>query len=80
MKLHFGSGLDYKLGYINLDINKNIKADIYHDLNQHPYPFKPDSADEIIACHVIEHLNDPLTFLKESDWEKDIFLYLFLVR
>ena len=64
-KIHLGCGLDYKSDYINLDVNKSCKADVYHDLNHYPYPFKDNTADEIIACHIIEHLDDPVKFLKE---------------
>jgi len=65
MKIHLGSGKKYKEGYVNVDIEESVKADVYHDLNSYPYPFEENSAKEIIACHVIEHLDDQSTFLKE---------------
>ncbi len=65
VKIQLASGMQYKEGYVNLDFDKSIKADKYHDLNVFPYPFEDDSADEILASHVIEHLDDPQKFLQE---------------
>jgi SAM-dependent methyltransferase len=52
-------------GALTLDINPKVRPDILHDLNQFPYPIASDSFDEIYAKHVIEHLNDPVGFMKE---------------
>jgi len=46
-KLNLGCGDDYKDGYVNLDWNKNARADLYHNLNQIPYPFPDNTFDEI---------------------------------
>lgn len=54
--LNMGCGDRYLKGYINLDTNKNIKADVYHDLDLFPYPFPDNYFDEIIAHNVVEHL------------------------
>lgn len=64
-KLHLGCGTEYKKGYINLDINKNVKTDIIHDLEKFPYPFKNNEFDKIIMKHVLEHLNETTKTLKE---------------
>lgn len=40
-------------------------VDIVHDLNKTPYPFKPNSIDEIHFYHVLEHLKDPITKMEE---------------
>jgi len=39
-----------------LDINKDHKPDIVHDLRVHPLPFKDNEFDEIHAYEVLEHL------------------------
>jgi SAM-dependent methyltransferase len=64
-KLNLGSGKDYLEGYVNVDNNSHAKADVIHDLNSYPYPFSDSEFDEVLASHVIEHLNDPLDFLEE---------------
>jgi len=40
-------------------------VDKVFNLNQFPYPFEDSSFDEIKAFHVIEHLDDPFTVMKE---------------
>lgn len=52
-------------GAIGVDIDKNTRADIVHDLNVFPYPFGSNSIDKIYAKHIIEHLDNPRGFLKE---------------
>ena len=53
------------LGTIGLDVDENSHADIIHDLNIFPYPIEDNSFDEIYAKHIIEHLDDPESFVKE---------------
>ena len=62
-KLNLGSGKDYREDWINVDITG--KANITHDLNQFPYPFPDNYADEILMSHILEHLDDPFEVLKE---------------
>ena len=57
-KLNLGCEKEYKEGWINVDFDKRLKADIYWDLNEFPYPFKDNQFDEILASAIIEHLND----------------------
>ncbi len=64
-KINFGCGEDYKEGWINIDSNKSFKADIYHDLNKFPYPFKQNSFKEIYMKDILEHLEFPVKVLKE---------------
>jgi hypothetical protein len=63
-KLNLGCGEDYKEGWINLDI-LNIKKDIKHNLNKIPYPFKKSIFKEIFMKMILEHVNNPITVLKE---------------
>jgi hypothetical protein len=55
-KLHLGCGDAYLPGWVNLDIGE-CRADVYHNLDELPYPFAEDTFDAIIANHVIEHLD-----------------------
>ena len=64
-KLNLGCGGDYKPGWINLDNDKNVKADVYHDLEKLPYPFKSNEIEETFIKHLFEHLSSPLEFLEE---------------
>lgn len=64
-KLNFGSGKDYREGWINVDIRKNVKSDVKHNLDKLPYPFKNNEFEEVLMSHVLEHLNDPIRTLKE---------------
>lgn len=43
-------------GFVNVDFNPNTSPDVYHDLLVYPWPFDDNSADEIVSCHVLEHL------------------------
>lgn len=65
MKLNLGSGKDIRNGYINVDIAKVDGVDVVHDLNKYPYPFKANSAEEVLCFHIIEHLDSPIRFLEE---------------
>ena len=64
MKLNLACGQDIRKGYINCDqfllkgVNKKI------DLEK-KLPFKNNSATEIIAFKILEHLHNPLTLMEE---------------
>ena len=64
-RLNLGCNKVYKEGWVNLDIDRNYKADVYHNLNIYPYPFKNKEFDYILASHIIEHLDDPARAIKE---------------
>ena len=64
-KLNLWCGQFPKKGYVNLDFDKNAKADVFHDLNKFPYPFKDCSFALIEADHVLEHLYDVISVMKE---------------
>jgi hypothetical protein len=68
VRLEFGGGTRrYDDGamprFCNVDVTPN--ANINWDLNQFPYPFPDDVADEIYSSHCLEHLEDPQRTLKE---------------
>lgn len=47
---------------VTVDMNPEVRPDIVHDLAQLPYPFETDSADEIHAYDVMEHMG------QQGDW------------
>lgn len=49
---------------IGIDIAK-IDGVIQHDLNKFPWPFKDNSFDEVIASHIVEHLDDVFKSMEE---------------
>lgn len=66
INLNLGCGITYKEDWINVDNNKNIKADRRFNLNKYPYPFKSKSCIVINASHIIEHLDDAEGFFQEA--------------
>jgi len=71
-RLNVGCGADYREGWVNLDwdfYDKNLKADIYFDLNDiykgKKLPFEENHFEGIIMYDVLEHFPEPLPILKE---------------
>lgn len=64
MKLHLGCGNDYKKGYINCDVSSDVNPDQVVDIEK-KLPFKDDSINEIIANHVLEHINNFVPLMHE---------------
>ena len=64
-KLNVGCGKDILIGFTNLDLVKAEGVDVVHNLNKFPYPFKNNQFNEIIAKHIIEHLDEPEKFMEE---------------
>ncbi len=58
-----GNGNDIVVG---VDIDKNSQADVIHDLESFPYPFKDEEFDVVHASHIIEHLDNPSDFVSEA--------------
>lgn len=55
-RLNLGCGNDRRPGYWNVDKYAAAKPDEVVDLEQLPWPFADDSADEVVLHHVLEHL------------------------
>jgi hypothetical protein len=56
MRLNLGCG-DFKIdGWVNVDKYGHFDADVVHDLEQFPWPFDDDTAEEVLLNHVLEHL------------------------
>lgn len=56
--LHLGCGTQKLKDAVGVDINRYSKADIIHDLNKIPYPFKANQFDQVIAENILEHLDN----------------------
>ena len=41
-------------------------VDVVHDLNVAPWPFEDDTFDEVVAVHLVEHLQSLLSFMDEA--------------
>jgi len=65
VKLNLGSGLDIREGYINVDLDKRNGADVEHNLERFPYPFKSNSVDYVLMDNSLEHLEDTIAVMKE---------------
>lgn len=65
-RLNLGCGRDYKKGWVNVEANKNLKADKYFDLRK-KFPLPSSSFDYILASDVLEHFTkeDANDFLDE---------------
>jgi SAM-dependent methyltransferase len=67
-KLNVGCGKDYKNpreGWINLDFNRKVRADVYYDIDKFPWPFEGNSFSLVYCSHVLEHVNDLIKVMKE---------------
>jgi len=52
---------------IGVDVDKNSQADVIHNLDKFPYPFQNNEFDLVYASHILEHLDNPVFFLKKSE-------------
>ena len=73
VKLNLGCGNAKINGYVNIDIQSEIKPDIICDLAHTALPFSDNSVDEIVSCDFLEHLgwegnNDHLIFILNECW------------
>lgn len=56
LKINLGAGQDQFEGYVNVDMVEMPGIDVVHNLMEFPYPFEDESAIEIKAVDVVEHL------------------------
>ena len=56
VRINLGAGSDPTAGWINVDMIKLEGIDVVHNLIHFPYPFEDNSAHEIKAIDVLEHL------------------------
>lgn len=57
LKINLGAGMDQPEGYIQVDYLDLPGIDVVHNLTKFPYPFADESAAEVRAVDVIEHLD-----------------------
>lgn len=71
-KYNFGCGNKYEKGYVNVDaLNWSVPPDVLWDLSKVPYEFADDnSADEILAIEVLEHLSFRDTVKVLGEWKR----------
>ena len=66
MIINLGAGNKPLEGAINHDRTKHAPwVDVAHNLNSYPWPWHTNSADEIIATDVLEHLDNFIGFFDE---------------
>jgi len=58
MKIQLGCGRDKRKGYVNVDGSPEVNPDKVWDLEKTPLPFKDNSVEEILANHVLEHIQN----------------------
>ena len=63
--LDTGCGKHKTPGAIGLDCNPKTDADVIHNLDVFPYPFKDNEFDVIVGNQVIEHVQDVLAVMRE---------------
>jgi hypothetical protein len=61
MKYNIGCGYDKKIGYVNVDYDREVNPDRIVNLNAN---WKLENAEEILCFHVLEHLADLNNFFK----------------
>lgn len=68
IKLHLGCGSEYLPGYINIDNNPEVRADLHMDIMALDSAFAPASVDEILMIHSFNYLNlwQALDFLRKA--------------
>jgi SAM-dependent methyltransferase len=52
-------------GALGVDVWAGAEVDVIADLDKIPWPLEGDAFDRIVCRHVIEHVNDVVTFLSE---------------
>lgn len=64
MKLNMGCGHNRRDGFVNVDSAPACAPDVVWDLEQTPWPWPDNSADEVEFIHSLEHLGgDPKVFM-----------------
>ena len=56
MKLNLGCGFNKMDGWVNVDRFETCSPDLLSNLEQTPWPFEDNSADEVLLNHSLEHL------------------------
>ncbi len=63
-KLNLGCGEDYREGFVNIDINPDVKKDFSVDIEKGLKMFKDNTFEYVYSRHVLEHIHpDKLIFV-----------------
>lgn len=65
-KLNLGCGMEYRKNWVNIDFDKNFKADLYVDITKIPYPLEDESFDLVYCKMVLEHVKNPSQVINET--------------
>lgn len=65
VKLELGGGEHFARGNGWINVDQCASADIIQDFNEPRWAIGDDSVDEIYSSHCIEHVADPIHFLRE---------------
>jgi SAM-dependent methyltransferase len=63
--LELGCGSSKREGAVGVDILAGSDADVIHDLDVFPYPFRDDEWDRILCFDVLEHVRDFVACVEE---------------
>jgi len=63
--LNLGCRNNYRVGWVNAEIDQSCRADVYFDMTKFPYPFNDNTFDKILAHAILEHIPNPSKVLKE---------------
>lgn len=58
LNLNLGCGFHKLDGFLNVDQHAQCDPDIVVDLERLPWPWEENSVDEVVLCHVLEHLGE----------------------
>ncbi len=56
VRVNMGCGNDYREGWVNVDVEKTVRADKHASFLEFPWPFEDGSVDEVLLSHVVEHV------------------------
>jgi len=56
VNIQLAGGEEPEKGFINIDIRDVEGVDVVHDLEKYPWPFPDNSADLVLASHIVEHI------------------------
>ncbi|MHA1567947.1 MAG: class I SAM-dependent methyltransferase [Alphaproteobacteria bacterium] len=63
--LDLGCGENKAPGAFGVDAHAFAGVDLVHDLNALPWPLDDGAFDRVRALHIIEHVDDPVAFMRE---------------
>ena len=68
LKLNLGCGRDIRPGWVNVDCTPGHGVDLVFDLEKArrlELPFEPDSVNDILLSHALEHIHDVYGLMEE---------------